>query len=134
LSRRADPRANPRLCSADGQELPILVTGERWKFRLGDAVEFYGLGLDTASTDARTYWLVVGSNPGKRIGQVTSGANRLGAGAFPQVVERKDRTIYFAALRNGDKENFFGAVIAGAPVDQALTLKHLAATSTDKPR
>lgn len=128
-----DSRANPRLLQlyADGQELPISVTGEKdGSFDSRDAIEFYGLGLDTPSTDARTYWLVVGSNPGKRIGQVTSGANRIGAGAFPQTVERKDRTVYFAALRNGDKENFFGAVLAGAPVDQELTLKHLAAASS----
>ncbi|MFY9607362.1 MAG: C25 family cysteine peptidase [Blastocatellia bacterium] len=127
-----DPKANPRLLQlyADGQELPISVTGEKdGSFDSSDAIEFYGLGLDTASTDTRTYWLVVGTSPGKRIGQVTSGANRIGAGFFPQTVERKDRTIYFSALRNGDKENFFGAVIAGAPVDQALTLRHLAATS-----
>lgn len=128
-----DPKANPRLLQlyADGQELPISVTGEKdGSFDSSDAIEFYGLGLDTASTDARTYWLVVGASPGKRIGQVPSEANRIGAGVYPQTVERKDRTIYFAALRNGDKENFFGAVIAGAAVDQALMLKRLAATSS----
>ncbi len=128
-----DSKANPRLLQlyADGRELPISVTGEKdGTFDSSDAIEFYGLGLDTASTDARTYWLVVGASPGKRIGKVTSEANPIGAGMFQQTVERKDRTIYFSSLRNGEKENFFGAVIAGAPVDQMLTLKRLAATSS----
>jgi len=26
-------------------------------------------------------------------------------------VEKKERTLYFAALRNGDEENFFGPVV-----------------------
>ena len=30
-------------------------------------IEFYGAGLDTPATDKRIYWLVVGSEPGKRI-------------------------------------------------------------------
>jgi peptidase C25-like protein len=128
-----DPKTNPRLLQlyADGQELPISVTGEKdGRFDSSDAIEFYGLGLDTASTDARTYWLLVGASSGKRINQVTSGANPVGAGMFQQTVERKDRTIYFSSLRNGEKENFFGAVIAADPVDQMLTLKHLAETSS----
>jgi hypothetical protein len=53
---------------AEGQELPIRVIAEK-EGRLGpkDAIEFYGIGLDTPSTDARVYWLVVSSKPGKRI-------------------------------------------------------------------
>ena len=128
-----DSKADPRFLQlyADGQELPISVAGEKdGRFDPTDAIEFYGVGLDTASTDARTYWLIVGSSPGKRIEQVTAGANLTGAGTFPFTVERKDRTIYFSSLRNGDKENFFGAVLAGSPVDQPLTLQHLASTSS----
>jgi hypothetical protein len=40
-------------------------------------------------------------------------------------VERKDKTIYFSALRNGDTENFFGAVIGSQPVDQTLVLRNI---------
>src|SRR5207342_3864350 len=43
--------------------------------------------------------------------------------------ERRDRIVYFSALRNGEKENFFGAVIAANPIEQTLTLSHLARTS-----
>lgn len=127
-----DPKADPRRLQlyADGLELPILVAGEKdGRFDLADSIEFYGMGLDTASTDARTYWLVVGAGPGKRVAQVTAAANLTGGGVFSQTVERKDRTIYFSSLRNGDRENFFGAVVAAAPVDQILTLQHLASNA-----
>ena len=33
--------------------------------------------------------------------------------------------MYISALKNGDEENFFGAVVARAPVDQVLRLSHL---------
>lgn len=128
-----DPKVDPRLLQlyADGRELPISVTGERdGRFDAADAVEFYGVGLDTASTDARTYWLVAGVSSGKRIERVNAGANLTGTGMFPLTVERKDRTIYFASLRNGDRENFFGAVVSGSPVDQTLSIQHLASTTS----
>jgi hypothetical protein len=40
-------------------------------------------------------------------------------------VEWKPRTLYFAALKNGDAENFFGPVLATDPVTQNLLLHHL---------
>jgi hypothetical protein len=47
-------------------------------------------------------------------------------------VEKKDRTIYFSALRNGEEDNFFGAVVYGSGVDRLLEVKHLElATSED---
>jgi hypothetical protein len=39
-------------------------------------------------------------------------------------LELKERTFYFAALKNGEKENFFGSVISTEPVDQLLTVPH----------
>src|SRR6202007_1599852 len=40
-------------------------------------------------------------------------------------VERRDRTVYFSSLRNGEKENFFGPVLARSPVNQSLTVRHI---------
>ncbi|TLY18813.1 MAG: LamG domain-containing protein, partial [Nitrospirae bacterium] len=62
-----DPRVNPRYLQlfADGVEVPLLVTGEQdGRFDASDAIEFYGLGLDTPWTDTRTYWLVAGRQAG----------------------------------------------------------------------
>lgn len=61
-------RVNPRYLQlyVDGREQPIRVIGEKdGRFDSGDAIEFYGVGLDTLSTDSRVYWLVGGTKPGK---------------------------------------------------------------------
>jgi hypothetical protein len=131
LAAGLSPTADPRLLQlyVDGQQLPFIVTGEiDGRLDATDAIEFYGLGLDTPSTDTRSYWLVAGSQPGKRISvSPTGGGIGALAASFPYTVERKDRTLYFSALRNGDAENFFGAVVSGEPVVQALSLQRVAA-------
>ena len=110
----------------DGQEQAISVSGEEdGRFDSSDAVEFYGLGPDSAVTDSRTYWLASGSQPGLRIEKVKGKGSRAAPASFPYTVERRDRSIYFSALRNGDKENFFGAVIAREAVDQLISVQHL---------
>jgi hypothetical protein len=128
LAAGLSPTADPRLLQlyVDGQQLPFIVTGE--SAGRVDAIEFYGLGLDTPSTDTRSYWLVVGSQPGKRItvSPIGGGIGAMAA-SFPYTVERKDRTLYFSALRNGEAENFFGPVVSSEPVVQALSLQRVAA-------
>jgi hypothetical protein len=117
-----DPKADPERLQlyADGKQVPIKVVTD--KQGMVAAVEFYGVGLDTASTDARVYWLIAGSQAGLRIAQVKGTGFATAASSFLSTVERKDRTIYFSSLRNGERENFFGAVVAGEPVDQSLAL------------
>jgi hypothetical protein len=102
LDQRIDPR-NLQM-HVDGREIPITVEGGI-DGKMGSlfAVEFYGVGLDTASTDARTYWLLVGSQPGQRILKAQIRPGMAGGGSFPYTVEKKDRTIYFSSLRNGEK-------------------------------
>ena len=120
-----DPKSDPRNLQlfVDGLEQPIVVTGQSGsEFGPSDAIEFYGIGLDTASTNSRVYWLVAGSRPGLRVQSTKGAAGKMSGPSFAYTVERKDRTVYFSALRNGDKENFFGAVVTREPVDQELTL------------
>ena len=128
-----DTRTDPRMLQmfVDGQEQAISVRGEEdGRFDSSDAIEFYGVGLDSAVTDSRTYWLASGSQPGLRIERVKGKGTRAAPGSFPYTVERRDRSIYFSSLRNGDKENFFGAVIAREPVDQSISIQHLEASGS----
>jgi peptidase C25-like protein len=111
----------------DGVEQPMLVTGE--KDGGFGAIEFFGTEQDSASTDAHVYWLVNGDRPGKRIVVAAGDASGGGVRSFPYTVERRDRTIYFSSLRNGDAENFFGQVITSNGVDQIVTLSRLDSTS-----
>jgi hypothetical protein len=111
----------------DGREIPMRVIGEEdRKFDPQDAIEFYGVGLDTLSTDARVYWLTAAWRLGKRIQGMDGQGNPASSSSFPFTVERKDRSYYFAALKNGEENNFFGAPVRpSGPTNQLLTLRHV---------
>ncbi|MBN1421080.1 MAG: hypothetical protein JXP34_20075 [Planctomycetes bacterium] len=135
LAAGLDPLANPRNLHlfAGGREEPLSVSGQ-YDLRLdpGDAIEFYGIGADTPWSDARTYWLFEGTTPGRRI----PGIRYLGPGAesptsFPFSVEREDRTTYFAALLNGDAENFYGPIVSQVPVEQVLRFEGIDGSSSE---
>ena len=113
----------------EGGEQPMVVSGsEDGRLDPWDSIGFYGLGQDTPWSETRTYWLVEGVQPGRRV----EVAARLGpyrtperGRSFPFQVERRERTFYFAALKNGEKENFFGPLVAAEPVEQMLEVHHL---------
>ena len=128
-----DPGNDARLLQlfVDGRQVPIkVVTGKGGQFDSTSGIEFYGLGIDSAVTNARVYWLVAGSEPGLRIAQTTGGAPPSSARSFLYTVERKDRTLFFFSLKNGDQENFFGGTVAATPLDQPVTLQHLDLTAS----
>src|SRR5262249_55745445 len=49
--------------------------------------------------------------------------------SFPSTIELRERLLYFAALENGDAENWFGAAITSSPVDQTFNVTNLATGS-----
>ncbi|MEN3331928.1 MAG: hypothetical protein V7641_1293 [Blastocatellia bacterium] len=132
LAAGLDPQTDPRKLQlyVDGQPQPISVIGESdGHLDVTDAVEFYGVRVDLPYTDTRVYWLAAGAQAGLRIQSVPGSAPPTSGGSFPYQVERRDRTIYFSALINGETENFFGAIVASQPVDQSLTVPHLDTTA-----
>jgi hypothetical protein len=116
---------NPNLLQlfVDGQQQPINIVGDRQGGF--SAVEFYGVGVDNAFTDARIYWLIEGAARGLRMEKVAAGANQSPVGSFRETIERKERLLYFSSLRNGDRENFFGDVIGAGSLFQPLTLNRV---------
>lgn len=126
-----DPNVNLGMLQlyADGQPVPINVTTKGGQLDSTTAIEFYGIGADSAVTDSHVYWLVAGSQPGQRIQQISGATGQTAQGGFLNTVELKERAVYFSSLRNGDKENFFGAVIGRDPVDQSLSLQHVDASA-----
>jgi hypothetical protein len=129
-----DPAFDPRLLQlfAEGVEQAITVEGEaNGRMSATDGIEFYGMGLDTPLTKTRVYWLVAGEKPGLRIKSTRAKGSKAAGSGFAYTVERRDQTVYFSSLRNGDKENFFGAVIARSPVNQSLTTHHIDRESTE---
>ncbi len=124
------PAVDPRLLRlfVDGVEQAMTVTGEAdGHLDAGDAVEFLGIGADTPHTDTRTYWLAAGSQPGRRMAVRPAPAGvapAAGSGGFWSTVRRKDRSIYFAALVNGDAENWFGSLVSADPLALTLGTEH----------
>lgn len=125
LDSNIDPRKLQMF--VDGQQIPILVTGESdGHFDAADSVQFYGIGVDGPITRDHVYWLAPGTTNGLRITSTATSGGTVGQNGFLFSEERKDRSIYFAALRNGEVENFFGPVINAAGTDQVLNLKNFA--------
>ena len=72
-----DPHVDPRTLRmfVGGVEQAITVTGEAdGRLDAGDAIGFYGEGVDTAYTETRVYWVVAGAERGKRVGVVAARA------------------------------------------------------------
>jgi hypothetical protein len=126
-----DPNVNPRSLQlyANGAQQPILVEGEAGGgFGPQGAIDFYGTPVDTIWSGTQEYWLVSGKGPGLRIGSADASGGAAGATSFPSTIQWQPRTLYFAALLNGDADanSFFGPVLdAGDRLSQALTITHL---------
>jgi len=127
---------------AGGREIPIRVDGESdGRFDPRDSIEFYGMGLDSPFTGSRTYWLVDGPRRGRRLEPAKVVSEFRGRRAdpppppasFPFTVEERPRSIYFAALRNGEAENFFGPVVGSETVEVVLSLHHVDPAPQDAP-
>jgi hypothetical protein len=132
-----DPDIDPRHLQlfVAGRQQRLLVVGEGdGRFDSQDAIEFYAEGRNTPWSDSQIYWLVAGSRSGKRVPVVPSRGRRPAAPSFPFTVEHRQRTLYFAALKNGEAENFFGAVVATEPVEQTLILYHVDLTPPEDAR
>ena len=114
LAAGFDPGSDARTLQlfAEGIEQPIAILGQQGSF-LGNngAIAFYGTAIDTPFSGTRVYWLVRGSQPGKRISVSTSaGSSASSVQSFLSSVTLEQRTTYFAALLNGpNADNFFGA-------------------------
>ena len=113
---------------AEGVEQPLLLTGRAsGPPSPSDAIEFYGMGIDTPFSADRVYWLISDSHWPKRILPVAAPVSgSIAPASFPFTVLREDRTTYFAALLNGENsDNFFGAVITSEATDQDLVVAHI---------
>jgi hypothetical protein len=111
----------------DGQEVPLQINGgAHGRLESTDSVEFYGTAYEALSTNVHTYYLFYGNKPGLRISK-SPGETGLTSNltSFPMTIELREKLLYFAALENGDAENWFGAVVTSAPVDQVLNVSNL---------
>lgn len=115
-----------RPAGSDARKLQLYADGVEHAIRVdGDFVELYATGQDTPWSASRTYWLVEGHGPGKRIKTIDAPASSTTLRSYPYSVERHDRNIYAAEIRNGEADNFFGPVVSDWTATQTLTLPHV---------
>ncbi len=131
-----DPNVDPRLLHlyAEATEQPMRITGATagpGGFGPQAAINFFGTGINTVFSGTRVYWLVAEQGEGARIPllPVSSGSNQPPVD-YAATVELQQHTTYFAALLTKNGENFFGAIVSPAPVEQVLDLPRLDTTST----
>ena len=133
-----NPNANVNTLQlwAEGVQQPLYIHGQTsGKLSATGDIEFYGTGIDTTWSLTRVYWLTWGQ--GSTLPVQSETLNRRGSFApssFPFTIEWMPRTVYFAALLNGDADNFFGPVLdSGDPVTQPLTVSNYNAASAEMP-
>ncbi|HKS22732.1 MAG TPA: C25 family cysteine peptidase [Thermoanaerobaculia bacterium] len=98
-----------------GIEQPLVVNA--------DSIEFYGRGLDTISTGARTYWLRWSEGSANRLPLVKSRGGAALTGSVAFAYQKRERSMFLAAIvNNGDAENYFGPLVWSEPTGQPLRL------------
>lgn len=101
----------------DGVQQPLKVSAD-------GSVEFFGRGIDTPTADTKIYYLIEGASAGLRVAQASNVvSNSASAGSYALTSVRKDRSIYYSTVKNGDAENWFGALVSNsAPTFQDLNI------------
>ncbi|MFN0059433.1 MAG: C25 family cysteine peptidase [Planctomycetota bacterium] len=119
-----DPAVDPRNLQlfTSGRDVALEVTGELdGRFDTGDSVSFYGWPSDTPWSGARVYWLIESSGLGRRV-MLTSGSLPVAqAAAFPTIRELRERSVYFAALLDGEDSNILGPMVTALPLERDLS-------------
>lgn len=123
-----DPGVDPgRLALyTGGIEQPLFVNdGGDGRFDANDTVEFYAIGNDTPSSGTRTYWLDR-DKPRQSLTKPSTGRGTTTAKNTQYTYRRVERSVFFTALtNNGDRENFFGAIVTNGGVSQDVIVENL---------
>jgi hypothetical protein len=121
---------------ANAIEVPIKLSGDGKLASESDYFEFYGHALDSPTDKSQTYYLLIGNTSGKRISVSNAGrpGEPGGPESFDYTLERKDRSLYYAGLLNGDAENFFGDIVRRTLANEILTISHLDSASGGQAR
>jgi len=113
LFREARP-VGRSILSADGRTL-----------QPGDAIEFYGYGMDTRYSGSAVYWLSTGFGPARDIPTAPAATGDATVASFLAASEIRERLTWFGAALNGDAEKFFGPAVFIQPRQRTFTLDAL---------
>ena len=108
----------------NGAEQDLLVQQQSGRVT---AAEFYATGVDTPWSDTQVYWLTWGGQTGQRVLSTNGRGTGTAPTSFPFTVQWTPRQMYFAALKNGDANHFFGPGLGpNDPVTQVLPVTNVA--------
>ncbi|MFZ2491613.1 MAG: C25 family cysteine peptidase, partial [Thermoanaerobaculia bacterium] len=98
-----------------GIEQPLVVdTGKDGRFDLADFVEFYGLGLDTASTAARAYWLRANGSEARYSARPFQSLKApVFSASVPFTVQRTDRWFFVSYITGNPEWDGWAGVAIG---------------------
>ncbi len=98
----------------------------------GDFIEFYGEGIDTVESATQIYYLINGTEAGKRINSIIRRpiSGNVVSNGYSQSFYKADRLQYITQIRNGDASNFFGTVITTTNGDVNFNLDGIDRTFT----
>jgi hypothetical protein len=121
------PNAGELRVTNRGRQIPVAFTGlEDGRLDPDDAIEFFALAMDTSSTDENVYWLHRDVGSPRAVEKIDAPAASEPVALFPATVERRDRSVYVAALTNtGDRGNFYGPIVSEEMVTQDLQVDAL---------
>ena len=115
----------------NGRQIPMVVGGEGDRhLDPQDYIEFYGMGLDTPSTDTQTYWLVAATTKGLRVKTVSGRTKVPEPSNFAFTVEARPRELYAPAMpKNTEGDRFYGPIVSSEPAVVMLNLQHADVTA-----
>jgi hypothetical protein len=108
-----------RALSADGAHL-----------NAGDAIEFYGEGIDARYTDVRVYWVTTALGAGPQFIATTSTSGPSAGASFLQTFEYQDRIYYLSGVKNGGQQKYFGPGVYTVPDVRTYSIPALDLTSS----
>jgi hypothetical protein len=124
----------------DVSELGLWTSGNPVAFRAftadgvhlapGDAIEFYGYGIDTRYSDTRLYWVTVGSQARALAQAPTATPSTASASSFSETLEIRERLYYFSAVKNGGAEKFFGPQVVSSGLTRTFPTPALDVSSS----
>ncbi len=125
-----NPSVNPHDLQlwVGGKQQPMLIIAQGPVFnRPWFAIAFYGVGVDNLETDTNVYYLLAGSQPGRRIQTQAQPSTRTVTqlSSFPHAVGVKERDRYVSTPLAGKAGNIFGRVLFQGPVAQTLQVQNL---------
>jgi hypothetical protein len=112
----------------DGQQVPIRLSNDGVSLGVSDTLEFYGVALNTPTSDTHVYYLINGTTPGMRVSNKRSKLKGTDlftesvARNFAYTTQRQDKLIYFPSLLNGEAENIFGDLISTDPTSETISV------------